>query len=175
MQLMIRRAEVSDAAGIALVQVDSWRATYAGIVPDTFLAAMDVASRAESWKTRLAAESAATFVAKDESGTFGFISGGQLREAVGDYDAELYALYLLPGRWRQGVGRTLTQTLSRTLHAQGLRSLLVWVLEQNPAVGFYRHLGATQVARKSISIGGVDLPEIALGWPALNLLISGSR
>jgi GNAT superfamily N-acetyltransferase len=115
-----------------------------------------------------------TFVAEDESGVFGFASGGRLRGAVDDYDAELYAIYLLSRRQRHGVGRSLTQTLVRGLRAKGLGSLLVWVLEQNPSVGFYKHLGGVKVAQKSVQIGGVDLPEIALGWPRLDRLISSA-
>ena len=50
--------------------------------------------------------------------------------------------------------------------------MLVWVLEQNPSVSFYERLGAVQVARKIINIGGADLQELALGWPSLDRLIA---
>lgn len=171
MNFTIRRSEIGDAAGIALVQVESWRSTYSGIVPDAFLASMDIDVMAQGWRVRLADDSTLTFVAQDHSGIFGFASGGRLREAVGDYDAELYAIYLLRRGQSQGAGRSLTQTLVRGLRDRGLKSLLVWTLEQNPSVGFYKHLGGIQVARKSIQIGGVDLPEIAFGWPTLDDLI----
>jgi hypothetical protein len=48
--------------------------------------------------------------------------------------------------------------------------MIVWVLEQNPSVSFYKRLGAVQVARKIINIGGADLQELALGWPSLDRL-----
>ena len=44
----IRRATVDDADAIATVHIASWRGAYAGIVPDAFLASLDVAARAES-------------------------------------------------------------------------------------------------------------------------------
>jgi hypothetical protein len=47
----------------------------------------------------------------------------------------------------------------------------VWVLEKNPAVGFYSRLGGSPIAQKKIEIGGVELQEIALGWPSLESLI----
>ena len=50
--------------------------------------------------------------------------------------------------------------------------MLVWVLEQNPAVSFYEHLGAVLIARKVINIGGADLQELAFGWPSLDRLIA---
>ena len=46
--------------------------------------------------------------------------------------------------------------------------MLVWVLEQNPAVHFYEKSGARYLMSKQIDIGGVQLCEIALGWPDLN-------
>src|SRR5215475_2556560 len=38
--LIVRRAELNDARGIAKVQVDTWRTTYKGIISDEFLAAL---------------------------------------------------------------------------------------------------------------------------------------
>jgi hypothetical protein len=45
--VLIRRAEPRDAAGIAHVHVASWRTTYRGIVPDSYLDALDEPERAE--------------------------------------------------------------------------------------------------------------------------------
>ncbi len=167
----IRRAEIEDAAGIAAVQVESWRSTYAGIVPESFLASMDVEVGAQRWTDVLSSGESLIFVAEDASGIFGFVSGGKLRQAVEDYDAELYAIYLLGHSQRRGVGRSLTMALVRELRERGFRSLLVWVLEQNPSVGFYRQLGGVQVAQQMIQIGGVDLSEIAFGWVDFDALI----
>lgn len=36
----IRKTKLEDASGIAKVQVDSWRKTYKGIVPESFLNSM---------------------------------------------------------------------------------------------------------------------------------------
>ncbi len=42
--------------------------------------------------------------------------------------------------------------------------MLVWVLEQNPAVRFYEKAGAHHLTSKQIEMGGVSLSEIALGY-----------
>ena len=48
--------------------------------------------------------------------------------------------------------------------------MAVWALEDNlPAVRFYQKLGAVQIARKPIDIGGASLMELAFGWPTLDL------
>lgn len=168
---MIRKATLDDAAAIAHVQVESWKTTYAGIVPDAFLDSMSTEVQAQNWQTWFAADTVLIFVVEDETGIFGFASGGRIREALGDYDAELYAIYLLHQRQRQHAGRMLSQTLASALHASGFKSMLVWVLEANPAVSFYKRLGAIPISQKIIEIGGVDLPELAFGWPSLDRLI----
>jgi len=171
MDFTIRQAKLDDAAAIAHVQVESWKTTYKGIVPDTFLDSMSTEVQTQNWQTWFADDTVLIFVAEDETGIFGFASGGRIREALGDYDAELYAIYLLGQRQRQQAGRRLSQALASDLYASGFKSMLVWVLEANPAVSFYKRLGGIPISQKLIEIGGVDLQELALGWPILDRLI----
>jgi GNAT superfamily N-acetyltransferase len=168
MDVTIRRGTIGDAHAIAFVHVSSWRSTYAGIVPDAYLASLNVDERTQNWEEHLAAQKAIFLVAEDEEGIFGFACGGRLREELAGYDAELYAMYILGGRQGQGTGRSLAQSLADALLADGFKSMAVWVLERNPAVSFYRRLGAIQIARKTIEIGGIQLEELALGWPDLD-------
>jgi GNAT superfamily N-acetyltransferase len=172
MNLTIRKAKIEDAAAIAHVQVASWKTTYAGIVSDVFLASLNQEEWMRSWQEQILAGNVSIFVAEDEAGIFGFAAGGAARERLDDCDAELYAIYLLRERQRQGVGRTLGLTLASALQTKGFTSMLVWVLEQNPSLSFYERLGAVQIARKVINIGGADLQELAFGWPSLDRLIA---
>jgi len=170
MDFAIREAAPDDAAAIAHVQVSSWRTTYPGIVPDAYLAELNEDKFRQHWHQHLSAGELLLFVAEDARGVFGFITGGRLREPIEDYDAELYAIYLLADRQARGAGRGLTRTLAASLKAAGFISMVVWALEQNPAVGFYQRLGAAPVLRKTIQIGGADLLDLALGWPDLDRL-----
>jgi ribosomal protein S18 acetylase RimI-like enzyme len=172
MNLTIRKAKIEDAGSIAHVQVETWKTTYAGIVSDVFLASLNKEDRMRSWQEQILADSISIFLAEDETGIFGFVAGGAVREKLDDYDAELYAIYLLRERQRQGVGRILGLALASALQARGFTSMLVWVLEQNPSMSFYERLGAVQVARKIIDIGGASLQELAFGWPSLDRLIA---
>ena len=45
----IREAKVADALEIARVHVDSWRSTYAGMMPQDYLDQLDVEKRAHRW------------------------------------------------------------------------------------------------------------------------------
>jgi GNAT superfamily N-acetyltransferase len=169
---MIRKAKIEDAGSIAHVQVETWKTTYVGIVSDVFLTSLNEEERTQGWQEQILAGNVLIFVAEDETGIFGFAAGGEVRERLDDYDAELYAIYLLRERQRQGVGRILGLALASALQTRGSTSMLVWVLEQNPSVSFYERLGAVQIARKIINIGGADLQELAFGWPSLDRLIA---
>jgi ribosomal protein S18 acetylase RimI-like enzyme len=168
----IRPAQLADASSIAHVQVEGWRSTYQGIVPDRFLASLDKEARAENWQQQLADPAIYFFVAEDKTGVFGFITGGAVRDPAEGYDGELYAIYLLETHQQQRAGRALVRDVAAAMHDAGFRSMLVWALEENhSAIAFYKRLGAIRVAQKSINIGGKELSDLALGWPALDPLL----
>jgi ribosomal protein S18 acetylase RimI-like enzyme len=165
----IRPATQADIPAIARIHVDSWRATYRGIVPDAVLDELSYAEHEDRWQLRIQPDAQAiTLVAEDDDGAIaGFVIGGKERTGDPLYDAELYAIYLDPSHLRHGTGTQLTRALARALQARGFHSLLVWVLVANPALHFYAALGAQLVREATITIGGAELPEYAYGWPTL--------
>lgn len=166
----IRAARLEDAEGIAFVHVESWKTTYAGIVPEDYLASLNVEDRAPIWMKQLRDPAVTSILAEKDGRIVGFACGGKLRERVAEFDAELYAIYLLRANQRHGLGTALLRTMAQALRDSGYQSLLVWVLEQNPAMEFYRTLGGSTVTEKMIDIGGVQLVEVALGWRTLSRL-----
>jgi L-amino acid N-acyltransferase YncA len=171
MHFTIRKAGIEDAGAIAFVQVETWKTTYAGIVPDAYLSSLSVESRTEKWQEQFQDGTTLIFVAEDASGVFGFASGGELREPIDDYDAELYAIYLLKEKQQQSAGKLLLRKLAEALRARGFHSMIAWVLEKNPSVGFYLRVGGSAAAEKQIEIGGVPLRELAFGWADFDKLI----
>ncbi len=167
---LIRAAKLEDAAAIAHVHVRSWRTTYAGIIPDEYLTALNEAERVPLWEDWLTSD-ISLFVAEIEGKVVGFAGGGAIREPIEAYDAELYTLYLLEEAQGRGLGRALVTTVAETLARKGFQSIVVWALEQNPAVRFYEKAGAQRVTSKQIEIGGRLLPDLALGWPDLTRLL----
>ncbi len=168
MTFSIRKAVIEDAPSISRVRVESWKTTYRNLVPDAFLDGMDVAAGAEQWGRGIRGMQATILVAEDSSGIFGFAAGGKLRESLEGYDGELYAIYLLREQQKRGAGRRLVEEIVRELRAAALTSMIVWVLAENPAVEFYKRLGAVPVSEKMIEIGGRALRDLALGWPDLS-------
>jgi GNAT superfamily N-acetyltransferase len=105
------------------------------------------------------------YVAEDADGQIiRFASGGPERTGDQVYTGEVYALYLLEGWQRRGIGRGLTVTLVTQLLHAGLTSLLIWGLAQNGSRRFYEALGGQLVREKMVTIGGAQLLEVAYGW-----------
>jgi GNAT superfamily N-acetyltransferase len=168
-------ATPEDAAPIARVQVETWRSAYRGIVPDGHLASLSEEQRTDRWREILRTDDH-TLVAEYDREVVGFASGGPIREPIESYDAELYAIYLLPGSQRRGIGRALVTELARRLDGKGLQRMAVWLFEANrAATHFYERLGAVRIGSKEREVGGLLLPLVAYGWPSLETILSGQR
>jgi GNAT superfamily N-acetyltransferase len=165
--MIIREAHSTDALAIGRVQVDSWRTTYAGIVPADYLASLSYEQQGQFWEHYLSTlSSAATMYVAEAAAeeVVGFAHSGPERSGHKIYRGELYAIYLLAAYQRQGLGRQLTRAAVNGLLQHGLSSMLVWVLAANPSRAFYAALGGQQVAEQQIMIGAAWLTEVAYGW-----------
>ena len=165
--LTIRPAEAEDAANIANVHIKTWRATYRGIIPKAHLDHLTIDSRAITWARLMerSGDDLILLVSEDEAGEIvGFVSGSVGRTAVPGHEAEISSLYVLPGFQGVGHGRRLFMAASNRLASRNLEGLAIWVLKDNPATGFYKHLGGTLVSSRTIQYAGADLDEVAYGW-----------
>lgn len=179
-QINLRRATVEDAQAIAAVRIESWRATYRGIIPDAYLDGMQLEESVHHWRSILqalpaAADRVCVFVAESDGQVIGFASGMLLPEAKLGMQAELTAIYLLPEWQRSGIGRRMAQKVARSLQALGAASLLVWVIAGNAvARNFYEELGGTFLLEQAFSWDGIDLMEVGYGWPDLSVLFASA-
>ncbi len=165
--MIVRRATVADAEAIGRIHVESWRTTYAGIVPAEFLAALSAERRAEQWRAGLANPESPTIVLVGElrpGEIAGFAACGPEREGLAAYPGELYAVYLLQEAQGRGLGRALLETAARHMAEAGLDAWMCWVLADNPARYFYEAMGGVSFQQKDIEIGGRTLVEVAYGW-----------
>lgn len=163
-EIIIRIAKVEDAEGIAKVHVDSWRATYKGIVPVTFLESLSYEQRELIWKKGVNENN--VYIAEDEYGqVIGFSTGGKERTRKYEaYTGELYAIYILKEYQGKGIGRLLVQSVVDDLKDKSLNSMLIWAIEENPACLFYEALGGKKIDTEEIEIAGKKLSEVAYGW-----------
>jgi GNAT superfamily N-acetyltransferase len=175
--MIVRKAQVGDANGIAKVHVQSWHETYRGIMPDDVLDSQSVEQRQAMWE-RVIPERLdvhPVFVAVDGDEIVGFASGGAVRGEYEGYDSELYAIYALKKAQGHGVGRKLMQEVANALHEIGYKALMLWVAKGNPTEAFYAHMGGKPFAEKSEMFGDTELVEIAYGWTDIRTLLSNQE
>lgn len=162
MSIRVRAATPEDAAAIAEVQVETWRAAYAGLLPAEGLAALSVEQRAARWRENLAGP-VRTLLALDRGRAVGFASVAACRDPdAGPWTGELWALYVRSELWGRGVGRALWAAAGASLAADGFREATLWVLADNArARGFYEGVGLrADGADKVVEILGVDKREV---------------
>lgn len=175
--MLIREASMKDVKGIAKVHVDSWKSTYKGIVPESYLNTLVYEEREKLWESAFAdgREPECLFVAEDNEGNIvGFASGGAERTKKYGYNGELYAIYLLESSHGQGVGTKLLQQVAYKLKELGYTDMLVWVLKDNPSVAFYQSFEPEKVDKEKITISGKELEEWAFGWKDMKSLLERS-
>ncbi len=165
--VLIRDAQADDASAIARVHVASWQSTYAGMLPDRYLARMTVRTAEARWRMTLPdrGPGRGTVVAVDETGAVvGFSCFGAERRGVDGFAGEVYALYLLDDAKGQGIGRLLMAASAERMVEGGVRSALVWCLSANPTRWFYERLGGARVAERPGRFAGAEILEVAYGW-----------
>jgi GNAT superfamily N-acetyltransferase len=175
--IRIRRASRHDAAAIGRVHVETWQATYAGLLPDAMLVAMSDVRQSAWWSQLLQdpAEARGVFVADDrDMGVVGFGSCGPVRDPPEGLPegldgrelkvGEVYTLYVEPDFQNLGLGRKLLGALFRQLQADRCDTAILWMLAENPTRFFYEGLGGERVGERIDTLGGTDVEEIAYAW-----------
>jgi len=170
--MQIRQAKTEDAASIAKVHVDSWRTTYKGIVSEEYLASLSYQDRENFWRERLSASDNSCFVlvAEDGENIIGFAAGGPERSGDINFSGELSAIYLLENYQSKGIGSQLFKAVAMRLLQIGIKTMMVWVLAENPSKRFYESLGGKHIYEKVITIDEVELKEVAYGWKDISLV-----
>ncbi|MBQ0852392.1 GNAT family N-acetyltransferase [Streptomyces sp. BH-SS-21] len=167
---------LSDCPRVAEIRIRGWQSAYKGLMPQAYLDGLDVAvelprrrahfEQAGPGVVNLVAESAGQVVGWACHGPY---RGGEPRaqEAGGAGDAELYAIYVDPGRTGGGVGRALLRASVERCAAAGHDRMLLWVLRENAgARRFYERAGFTaDGTEEPYEVEGVEVPEVRYARP----------
>ena len=106
-EIIIRTARPGDATRIARLDVETWRATYAGILATPFLVGLSTPRRELGWATVIEREPRDVRVAiTSEGDILGFGSCGRSRRGA-EFAGEVFTLYVAPDWQNQGIGRRL--------------------------------------------------------------------
>lgn len=160
----IRKADLRDTQEIAKVHVESWKTTYADIVPDEYLQNLTYESREQIWINSI--PNGGVFVAENKEGNIvGFSSGGKERSGkYSGFDGELYAIYILKEFQGQGIGKALVKPIIEEILEMGFNSILVLVLKDNSSRLFYEAIGGEKIDTIEVQIAGKKLSELVYGW-----------
>jgi GNAT superfamily N-acetyltransferase len=165
----VRHATLDDAAGIARAQLDSWRSSYRGILPDDVLDRLDLARWTDTRRRIAREQHLLQLVAYDvtHGDIVGFCDAGPSRRNSA-MAGEVYALYLVQHAKRHGMGTEMLDHAISWLRAQGRPSMIIWVLEQNHhARRFYEARGGQLGTTFQSHVHGFPVLERSYVWQHL--------
>jgi GNAT superfamily N-acetyltransferase len=144
--LEIRDARPADAERIAEINAAGWRTAYMGIIKPERLAAIPVEDWARTIRDNLEdlAEGSFSMVAERGGEIVGscFVVSPPRDEDLGAELAELVAIYVDPGSWRQGIGTALLEAAQARAASSACSEMSLWTLTENtPAQEFYERHG----------------------------------
>ncbi len=154
----VRPARLEDARRIAEIQVETWHATYAGVMPQEVLDGLSVDDRERDWQQWIPHPETDSFVVELDGEIRGFVSVGPSWTSRGI--GELYAIYVTPDAHGRGAGLALMDAGVRALSERWDEATL-WVATENPrARRFYERYGwVVDGERVDDSIPGASVPE----------------
>ena len=160
-----------DARSLALLQAQSWRNTYRGVLPDEFLDRRVESDRLEFWTGRFARgmpDRSLVLKAVSDGTLLGFVC--VLLDEEPRWGARLDNLHVSPESKGTGVGYALFQAarawIARTSPGTPMH---LWCVERNPvARRFYDRQGGTIVETASRSFAQQpSVPEVRYWWAPL--------
>lgn len=162
--LSVRAGAAGDARAISELHIAAWRAAYREVMPEAYLAALDVEERIKLWTRTLSRPGpGSAAVAELDGAIAGFCFYGPSRDAEPPGVAEIFAVNVHPDRWRHGAGRALCEHAFNQAAARECASVTLWVLSGNQrARAFYSSLGyaADGAERTDSKLIGSPLHEL---------------
>lgn len=162
----IAAATLTDCRAIAQIHVDAWRAAYVGMVPSDYLAALSVDQGETSWRAAVERGTPRVLVARTAGDVVGWVAYGRCRDNGAGLDVgEIWAIYVAPTAWSNGVGHALWGVAERDLQQRGYRSVTLWVIRDNArAIRFYERSGfaVEDDSAKEFELGGAKITEVRL-------------
>lgn len=166
----VRPATAKDARAVAEIQVATWRAAYADLMPPEYLASLSVDKRLAFWREAIEFSEPQLLVATDGDQVIGFVGFDRSRDAGSKSSTgEIWAMYVSPAHWRQGAGLALWDAAREGLKEEGCTQVTLWVLLRNErAMEFYEHAAGFKrdmPSLKTVAFGTGKLEEIRLKRP----------
>jgi len=159
--VQLRRAVPGDERAVADVHVRAWQVGYRTLLPDDVLDGL----RPDEWARRYTFAAGTggpeTTLAVDGGAVRGFATIGPSPDPDVPGGGELYALYVDPAWWGQGIGRGLIADAREALERRGWTAAHLWVLHGNRrAERFYTGDGwSPDGSERRAQVHGIDVDE----------------
>ena len=172
----VRPALPDDAAGIARIQVVTWRTAYRSVLPAAVLDDWDEDAATSTWHAAITAPPTpghGVLVALEKNTLVGFAAFGPAeltadeRQDPAGPTTEVSTLLVEPRWGRRGHGSRLLSAVADLAESSGAARLQVWLLEDDQvSIGFYESAGwAPDGWARTLDTGDVPLREVR--WHAL--------
>jgi len=136
----IRLAQIRDAFDISSIHVRAWQKAYHQLLPQKYLAELNISERQTMWTKELekSQQNKNVFVIEVEKQVRGFIVFGVSSINVTSKVGEIHAINIDPVYWNQGLGSLLLDYALHQLKKDGFHEAILWVLPtNNRAIRFY--------------------------------------
>ena len=166
--MSVRYAKLEDLKATAKINVDGWKAAYKGIITDDYLSLLNYETVLKRIEDRFGNGLFFVYENKAEE-ILGYCWCGERKdvadEGFGEYDCELYAIYVRPDCISQGIGKELFRFAIKELKATGNSKMILWCLEDNaPSIEFYIKMGGKLLGTKEHTISGKLYNESGFGY-----------
>jgi GNAT superfamily N-acetyltransferase len=148
---------------VARVHVRSWQVAYRTLLPDDYLDQLRPEDRAQRYDfATLDPQKPRTIVADDQGTILGFATTAPSRDSDLHDHGELYALYVHPEQWGQGIGAALVSAARANLFELGFRNALLWVLSGNARADRFYQIDQWKPDghRRTDTVWGITVDEL---------------
>jgi GNAT superfamily N-acetyltransferase len=177
-----REATISDLKEIIKVNINTWKTTYKGIISEDYLQGLSYEDKEQNWRERLEnpTNGAKIYVAETEQHTIVGFALATLEKynppliliQPEKYRGELCAIYVLKEFQDKKIGTQLIKLVTKYFLKNKIKSMIIWVLKENPYSRFYEKMGGKYVGEQAIEIGGKKYIEKAYGWEDIVPILS---
>lgn len=173
MNIIIRKAQETDAEGIVYVNTNTWVTTYKEIVPDSV-----IRNRINSMGDRMIEvaknikEKDNMYVAINGDKVIGVMSYGISRNEEYSKCGEIYSHYVLRDYQGLGLGTKLFKIGINTMLDNGINEMIINVLDKNKNIKFYEKFGGKNVGTQAFDYEGDTLKNNIIYFSNIKTIVN---
>lgn len=139
-KIKLRLATIEDAPALGVLHYSEWMRTYAGVIPQLFLASKSVERSTNDF---LVNDCKNILVACIDDEIVGFCGFGEFRGGEAPVNSgEIQGIYINQNYQSMGIGTMLLESALDKLSENGFENVAFWVFDKNyAAVSFYERKG----------------------------------